>query len=155
MAMHASPKAKWAERSDWVGMDAHWNVLERSLLAVTDCLHDGSPLPVGQQRPPCARWPLLPDWNDWLLLCKADLSQTGASSEPAADAKDVPLCKADLALSRASTNPAEDAKDPPEPSVRQRRLSEGVGPPRSFHWASPPRNAHRAGWLLLPETPRD
>jgi hypothetical protein len=136
-------------------MKAHLNVLERMLLAVTDCLADESPLPVGQQRPLCARWPLLPDWNDWLLLCKADLSQTGASSEPAADAKDVPLRKADLALSRASTNPAEDAKDPPEPSVRQRRLSEGVGPPRSFHWASPPRNAHRAGWLLLPETPRD
>ena len=125
------------------------------LLAVTDCLADESPLPVGQQRPLCARWPLLPDWNEWRQLCNSDLPPFGEILELVADAEDMPLRKADLALSRASTNPAEDAKDPPEPSVRQRRLSEGVGPPRSFHWASPPRNAHRAGWLLLPETPRD
>jgi hypothetical protein len=136
-------------------MKAHLNVLERMLLAVTDCLADESPLPVGQQRPLCARWPLLPDWNEWRQLCNSDLPPFGEILELVADAEDMPLRKADSPLSRASSEPATDVKDPPEPRVRQGRLSEGGGPPHSFHWASPPRNAHRAGWLLLPATPRD
>ena len=106
-------------------MKAHLNVLERMLLAVTDCLADESPLPVGQQRPLCARWPLLPDWNEWRQLCNSDLPPFGEILELVADAEDMPLRKAESPLSRASSEPAADAKDPPE-GLR----TPSIGPPR-------------------------